>query len=30
MTLVGLNAENEILHTLAFLGGVMIWSQVRT
>ncbi|PQM37035.1 CAAX prenyl protease 1 homolog [Prunus yedoensis var. nudiflora] len=28
VTLVGLNAENEILHTLAFLGGVMIWSQI--
>lgn len=26
---VGLNAENEILHTLAFLAGVMIWSQVQ-
>jgi STE24 endopeptidase len=25
---VGLNAENEILHTLAFLAGVMIWSQI--
>ncbi|XP_058068988.1 CAAX prenyl protease 1 homolog [Magnolia sinica] len=25
---MGLNSENEILHTLAFLGGVMIWSQV--
>ncbi|KAL2552943.1 CAAX prenyl protease 1-like protein [Forsythia ovata] len=25
---VGLNAENEILHTLAFLAGVMFWSQV--
>ncbi|KNA19824.1 hypothetical protein SOVF_057760 [Spinacia oleracea] len=24
----GLNAENEILHTLAFLAGVMIWSQI--
>ncbi|GJV45283.1 CAAX prenyl protease 1 [Tanacetum coccineum] len=23
----GLDAENEIYHTLAFLGGVMIWSQ---
>ncbi|MED6220346.1 CAAX prenyl protease 1, variant 2 [Stylosanthes scabra] len=28
VTLVGLNAENEILHTLAFLAGVMIWSQI--
>lgn len=27
-TNAGLNAENEILHTLAFLAGVMIWSQV--
>ncbi|XP_058086987.1 CAAX prenyl protease 1 homolog [Magnolia sinica] len=25
---MGLNSENEILHTLAFLGGVMIWSQI--
>uniref|UniRef100_A0A2P2M8S7 CAAX prenyl protease n=1 Tax=Rhizophora mucronata TaxID=61149 RepID=A0A2P2M8S7_RHIMU len=25
---VGLNAENEILHTLSFLTGVMIWSQI--
>ncbi|XP_057979826.1 CAAX prenyl protease 1 homolog [Malania oleifera] len=25
---VGLNADNEILHTLAFLAGVMIWSQI--
>ncbi|XP_073281823.1 CAAX prenyl protease 1 homolog isoform X2 [Primulina huaijiensis] len=24
----GLNAENEILHTLAFLAGVMFWSQL--
>ncbi|KAF9604164.1 hypothetical protein IFM89_003288 [Coptis chinensis] len=24
---VGLNAENEIIHTLAFLGVLMIWSQ---
>ncbi|KAK6141036.1 hypothetical protein DH2020_025217 [Rehmannia glutinosa] len=24
----GLNAENEILHTLAFLAGVMFWSQI--
>ncbi|XWS46138.1 hypothetical protein CRYUN_Cryun14cG0038000 [Craigia yunnanensis] len=28
LPLVGLNAENEILHTLAFLAGVMIWSQI--
>ncbi|KAK0582328.1 hypothetical protein LWI29_024246 [Acer saccharum] len=27
LVLVGLDAENEILHTLAFLGGVMLWSQ---
>uniref|UniRef100_A0A0D3F8W7 CAAX prenyl protease 1 homolog n=1 Tax=Oryza barthii TaxID=65489 RepID=A0A0D3F8W7_9ORYZ len=27
-TNAGLNAENEILHTLAFLAGVMIWSQI--
>ncbi|KAK9144890.1 hypothetical protein Sjap_004793 [Stephania japonica] len=26
--LVGLNADNEIIHSLAFLGGVMIWSQI--
>ncbi|KAJ4956960.1 hypothetical protein NE237_013743 [Protea cynaroides] len=25
---IGLNPENEIVHTLAFLAGVMIWSQV--
>ncbi|CAN1293169.1 CAAX prenyl protease 1 homolog [Linum perenne] len=25
---VGLNAENEIIHTLAFLGSVMMWSQI--
>ncbi|KAL9141985.1 hypothetical protein ABFS82_14G140000 [Erythranthe guttata] len=24
----GFNAENEILHTLAFLAGVMFWSQI--
>lgn len=24
----GLNTENEILHTLAFLVGVMVWSQI--
>ena len=23
-----LNAENEIMHTLAFLAGAMVWSQV--
>ncbi|KAH7513080.1 hypothetical protein FEM48_Zijuj12G0158500 [Ziziphus jujuba var. spinosa] len=28
VVLAGLNAENEILHTLAFLAGVMIWSQI--
>lgn len=28
MTLAGLNAENEIFHTLGFLAGLMIWSQV--
>lgn len=27
--LAGLDAENEILHTLAFLAGVMFWSQVH-
>ncbi|KAG5565890.1 hypothetical protein RHGRI_001716 [Rhododendron griersonianum] len=25
---LGLSAENEIVHTLAFLAGVMIWSQI--
>ena len=25
---MGLNAENEIIHTLSFLAGMMIWSQV--
>ncbi|XP_028115627.1 CAAX prenyl protease 1 homolog [Camellia sinensis] len=25
---MGLNAENEIVHTLAFLAGVMFWSQI--
>uniref|UniRef100_A0A2P2M8T9 CAAX prenyl protease n=1 Tax=Rhizophora mucronata TaxID=61149 RepID=A0A2P2M8T9_RHIMU len=25
---VGLNADNEILHTLSFLAAVMIWSQI--
>ncbi|KDP28583.1 hypothetical protein JCGZ_14354 [Jatropha curcas] len=28
LLLLGLNTENEILHTLAFLAGVMMWSQV--
>lgn len=28
LVLAGLNVENEILHTLAFLAGVMIWSQI--
>ncbi|KAK8521982.1 hypothetical protein V6N13_022045 [Hibiscus sabdariffa] len=28
LPIVGLGAENEILHTLAFLAGVMIWSQI--
>uniref|UniRef100_A0A803NXD6 CAAX prenyl protease 1 homolog n=1 Tax=Cannabis sativa TaxID=3483 RepID=A0A803NXD6_CANSA len=28
VVLAGLNAENEILHTLAFLAGVMFWSQI--
>ncbi|KAE8697245.1 CAAX prenyl protease 1-like protein [Hibiscus syriacus] len=28
LPLAGLNKENEILHTLSFLAGVMIWSQV--
>ena len=28
VTKVGLNAENEIIHTLAFLAGAMVWSQV--
>lgn len=28
VTRVGLNPENEIIHTLSFLAGVMIWSQV--
>ncbi|MBA0652695.1 hypothetical protein Goklo_019931 [Gossypium klotzschianum] len=27
LPLLGLNEENEILHTLSFLAGVMIWSQ---
>ncbi|XP_010919128.1 CAAX prenyl protease 1 homolog [Elaeis guineensis] len=25
---MGLNAENEIIHTLSFLAGVMVWSQI--
>lgn len=25
---LGLNAENEIYHTLSFLAGVMVWSQI--
>ncbi|KAI4338397.1 hypothetical protein MLD38_023461 [Melastoma candidum] len=28
LVLAGLNAENEILHTLSFLAGVTIWSQI--
>ncbi|PPD83450.1 hypothetical protein GOBAR_DD19628 [Gossypium barbadense] len=28
LPLLGLNEENEILHTLSFLAGVMIWSQI--
>ncbi|KAK1364308.1 CAAX prenyl protease [Heracleum sosnowskyi] len=28
LVLVGLDAENEILHTLSFLAGFMIWSQI--
>ncbi|KAF3441565.1 hypothetical protein FNV43_RR15479 [Rhamnella rubrinervis] len=28
VVLAGLNADNEILHTLAFLAGVMFWSQI--
>ncbi|KAK8693555.1 hypothetical protein V6N13_071133 [Hibiscus sabdariffa] len=28
LPLVGLNEENEILQTLSFLAGVMIWSQI--
>lgn len=28
LLVAGLNAENEILHTLAFLAGVTIWSQI--
>ena len=28
VTKFGLNAENEIIHTLAFLAGAMVWSQV--
>ncbi|KAM5555450.1 hypothetical protein ABKV19_023395 [Rosa sericea] len=29
VVLAGLNAENEILHTLTFLGGMMIWSKIK-
>ncbi|PKU86981.1 CAAX prenyl protease 1 like [Dendrobium catenatum] len=25
---MGLNSENEIIHTLSFLAGVMVWSQI--
>ncbi|KAH0855784.1 hypothetical protein HID58_084045 [Brassica napus] len=28
LSMVGLDPENEILHTLSFLAGVMIWSQI--
>ncbi|CAI9101985.1 OLC1v1000166C1 [Oldenlandia corymbosa var. corymbosa] len=28
LVFAGLNADNEILHTLAFLAGVMFWSQI--
>ncbi|XP_027108408.1 CAAX prenyl protease 1 homolog [Coffea eugenioides] len=28
LVLAGLDAENEIFHTLAFLAGVMFWSQI--
>ncbi|KAL0712417.1 hypothetical protein Bca4012_019395 [Brassica carinata] len=28
LPMVGLDPENEILHTLSFLAGVMIWSQI--
>nr|GME17184.1 CAAX prenyl protease 1 homolog [Ipomoea batatas] len=28
LVFLGLNTENEILHTLAFLAGVMFWSQI--
>ncbi|WVZ74209.1 hypothetical protein U9M48_022421 [Paspalum notatum var. saurae] len=28
VTNVGLNAENETIHTLAFLAGAMVWSQI--
>jgi hypothetical protein len=30
VVLAGFNEENEIFNTLAFLAGVMIWSQVCT
>ena len=29
LVFLGLNAENEIFHTLSFLAGVMVWSQVH-
>jgi len=29
VTKVGFNAENEIIHTLAFLAAAMIWSQTQ-
>ncbi|TVU28006.1 hypothetical protein EJB05_19512, partial [Eragrostis curvula] len=28
VTSIGLNAENETIHTLAFLAGAMVWSQI--
>jgi hypothetical protein len=28
VVLIGLNAENEIIHTLAFWAGGMVWSEV--
>lgn len=28
LVFLGLNAENEIFHTLSFLAGVMVWSQI--
>ena len=28
VTKVGFSAKNEIIHTLAFLAGAMVWSQV--
>ncbi|KAL6124142.1 hypothetical protein ACLB2K_076657 [Fragaria x ananassa] len=30
VALVGLNEENEILHTLAFLAGVLIWLEITS